>query len=250
MITHETLATMARRYGMPLFPGVIREYFQHIFLAKFYSLPGAEQMLFKGGTALRIVYGSPRYSEDLDFTFAGNVRDIKKTVEDLFVKTLTEIERTGTAVEIGQKLGRTSGGYFGVATFHAFEYKSVSVEINVSARGAARVGREVETIVSDFVPPYTLVHMAQHDLVEEKIFGALCERKKLRDFYDFYFIMRKNMLTTEQKKRLVPLQKKITAWVQEMNFKQELVAFLPTDQRNIIRDFPKTLRAEMQRQLG
>src|SRR3989339_883971 len=44
------------------------EYCQHIFLSQFYQLPSSERVFFKGGTALRIVFASPRFSEDLDFS--------------------------------------------------------------------------------------------------------------------------------------------------------------------------------------
>ncbi len=47
---------------------VVREYIQHLFLSCLYKIKGSEKLLFKGGTALRIIFGSPRFSEDLDFT--------------------------------------------------------------------------------------------------------------------------------------------------------------------------------------
>ena len=47
---------------------IYREYCQNIFLSFLYQQKKSKQLLFKGGTALRIVYNSPRYSEDLDFT--------------------------------------------------------------------------------------------------------------------------------------------------------------------------------------
>ncbi|MDI6689725.1 MAG: nucleotidyl transferase AbiEii/AbiGii toxin family protein [Actinomycetota bacterium] len=45
---------------------VAREYCQHLFLSYFYQQKGSEKLLFKDGTALKIIYGSPRFSEDLD----------------------------------------------------------------------------------------------------------------------------------------------------------------------------------------
>ena len=117
---------------MGIFPNVVREYFQHIFLGELYKLPNSEKLLFKGGTALRIVYGSPRFSEDLDFSlFNIAEHEVKSFVEGLFSHVLVEMERAGIKVEIGDKIGPTSGGYFGVATFRMFEYSPVSVEINI-----------------------------------------------------------------------------------------------------------------------
>lgn len=61
MISKETILALARRYQTSEIPNIIREYFQHIFLSELYKLPDAEKMLFKGGTMLHIIYGSPRF---------------------------------------------------------------------------------------------------------------------------------------------------------------------------------------------
>ena len=82
MISIETLEKLSRQYQMGIFPNIVREYFQHIFLSELYKLPNAQKLLFKGGTALRIVYGSPRFSEDLDFSLFGiSNRETKSFVE-------------------------------------------------------------------------------------------------------------------------------------------------------------------------
>lgn len=47
---------------------ILREYLQHLFLSYFYKRKDSEKVLFKGGTALKFIYGSPRFSEDLDFS--------------------------------------------------------------------------------------------------------------------------------------------------------------------------------------
>lgn len=64
---------------------------------------------FKGGTALRMIYRSPRFSEDLDFS-AGQTS--LKTIEDLIIDALTDIEREGIGVSL-KEAKETSGGIFG-----------------------------------------------------------------------------------------------------------------------------------------
>ena len=71
MISKEILEKLSKQYQMGVFPNIIREYFQNVFLSELYKLPEASKLLFKGGTALRIIYGSPRFSEDLDFSLFG-----------------------------------------------------------------------------------------------------------------------------------------------------------------------------------
>lgn len=251
MITAETLEKLALQYRTAVFPNVVREYFQHVFLAELYKLPESEKLLFKGGTALRIVYGSPRFSEDMDFSLSGVRSDrIKPFVEDLFLRALAAAERVGIRVEIGAKSGATSGGYFGTATFRIHDYRPTGVEINVSARRAVGRRGEVESVASDFVPSYTLVHLPQIELVDEKVFGALMDRKKPRDFYDLYFIMRKGMLSQAQKRRLAGMKDKIIAYAKKIDFRRELGAFLPADQNAVARDFERAFAAELSRQIG
>jgi len=250
MISNETLEKLARQYHTSVFPNIVREYFQHVFLSELYKLPDAEKILFKGGTALRIIYGSPRFSEDLDFSlFEVQQHELKKFIEDQFVKVLVEIGRAGIQVELGEKSEETKEGYFGVATLKVLDYQPVGVEINISARNGRKIKGEVDSVANDFVPTYTLLHLPQSELVDEKI-QALRERKKPRDFYDLYFIMRKSMLSSEQKKRLTELKTEILGDAKKINFRGELGAFLPLDQQAIISDFPAMLERELNRQLG
>lgn len=249
MISSDALEKLSRQYQTGVFPNIIREYFQHVFLSELYKLPNAEKLLFKGGTALRIIYNSPRFSEDLDFSVFGITQDkIKFFVESLFIHVLNEMARADIKVELGDKIGATSGGYFGVATFCMFEYPPVGVEINVSSRNGRSIAGEVDSVANNFVPTYTVIHLPQDELIEEKIFGALSERKKPRDFYDLYFIMRKGILSTDQKKRLAEIRNGIISDAKKINFRGELGTFLPVDQQAIIRDFPAMLERELNRQ--
>ena len=83
-----------------------------------------------------------------------------------------------------------------------------------------------------------------------KIFGALIERKKPRDFYDLYIMMRKGMLSPEQKKKLSLIKDGVIAEAKKINFKFELGVFLPIDQQGIVRDFSATLERELNNQLS
>lgn len=250
MITIEALEKLARQHQTGVFPNIIREYFQHMFLGELYKLPGAERMLFKGGTALRVIYGSPRFSEDLDFSIF-NIEQYQqeKFIDDIFNNVLVEIERIGIKVELGPKPGPTKEGYYGDATFKIYDYPSVAVSINVSSRNGQDIKGEVDSISSDFVPTYNVFHLPQEKLVEEKI-DALLERKKARDFYDLYFIMRKNMLTPAQKARLNQKKDEITLEAGRVDFRNELSVLLPQNQQDIIRDFKNNLLNELNRQLS
>src|SRR3990167_4366422 len=105
MIWQETIKKLAIKF-QTIPENIAREYFQHLFLRTFYQQDGSEKILFKGGTALRIIYGSPRFSEDLDFSgFATSIRE----VEDLLEVTILEIALE-EKIEL-EEAKATTGGY-------------------------------------------------------------------------------------------------------------------------------------------
>jgi len=251
MIETQSLERIAQSEQTSIFPNIVREYAQHLFLAELYRLAGSEHLLFKGGTALRIVYGCPRFSEDLDFSLFGVDSDkVQSFVEKLFIDVLEKMERDGIQIEIGNKSTPTKGGYFGIATLSTPNFAPINIEINISTRNGRDIRGEVDSIANNFVPTYTLYHLPQEELVEEKVFGALLERKKPRDYYDLYFIMRKGMLSADQRYRLAKIANTITEEARKVDFKNELGAFLPAGQQAIIRDFAQTLEREIHNRLS
>jgi len=100
------------------------------------------------------------------------------------------------------------------------------------------------TIVSDFSPAYLVVALTQAQLVDEKI-QALLSRRKARDFYDLYFILRANLLAPQH--RAVLPQALETLRRSRLNFERELKEFLPRSHRALLRDFPAALAREIER---
>lgn len=218
---------------------VIREYFQHLFLSYFYQQPISSSVYFKGGTALRIIYNSPRFSEDLDFSAVKiNIKNLEENL--LFI--LDQIEKENINVSL-KEAKTTSGGYLANIIFETREYPKVAISLEISFRKDKLKG-EVITIVSDFIPPYLINGLNQELLVEEKI-EALFSRKKPRDFYDLYFILRSNLLPKDKEKILSEALKIIKKT--DINFSRELKIFLPKSHWAIIRDFKEVLSREIQR---
>ena len=225
---------------------VAREYFQQLFLSRLYQEKGSDGLLFKGGTALRIIWHSPRFSEDLDFT---GVNITVKGIETLIEGALAKIEMEGIQTGIIESKS-TSGGYLAIFQFETNEYKS-RIQIEVSLRPGKKGSGEAVLIQSDLVVPYTLIHLKEEVLIAEKIQACLT-RGKSRDFYDLYFILRGRMAFKEAFIQDKQLKAKILKVVKsgKLDFKLELKAFLPVNQHIIIKGFPKILVAEIERNLA
>ncbi|HLE18351.1 MAG TPA: nucleotidyl transferase AbiEii/AbiGii toxin family protein [Syntrophales bacterium] len=238
MLERETIRKLVKKYQTTE-ENIWREYCQHLFLSILYQEKGSEHLYFKGGTALRIVYGSPRFSEDLDFStpLSG-----KKIIERLIINALSELERIGVESSI-QEAKSTTGGYL-AHIFLTVGEKTVSIRIEISQRAGKKEG-EVVMIASDFLPPYPLILLREDILVKEKI-QALLSRKKPRDFYDIYFLLRSNMVPVAQKKMLLP---KVSRALKESNisFERELKQFLPQSAWLIIRKFQNVLEREIRK---
>ena len=64
--------------------GIIREYLQVKFISILYSLPKSQKLSFVGGTSLRLLRNSNRFSEDLDFDNLGlSNEEIKALVQEV-----------------------------------------------------------------------------------------------------------------------------------------------------------------------
>jgi predicted nucleotidyltransferase component of viral defense system len=237
MIANDVLATVAIKYQTTEL-NVRREYMQHLFLSYFYQQPQAKEIYFKGGTALRIVYGSPRFSEDLDF--GSTLHDIDE-IERAVLATLIEVQREGISSDIIESK-KTSGGYLAVIDF-VLGKTVIRLRFEASFR-EKELESETETIVSDFIPPYIINSLAQEQLIGGKI-AALLDRRKPRDFYDLYYLLQKGFVSTQQKalmQQVVPLIEQT-----DINFTQELKQFLPQSQWPIIKDFKTVLGRAVKR---
>jgi len=217
-----------------------QEYIQHVFLSYFYQQPQSEKIFFKGGTALHLLHNSPRYSEDLDFSASG--ADIS-TIETIIQNTLAEVEREGIKTNIfeSKETGEREG-YLAIIEFILGETK-VYIQIEVSFRDK-EIGGEVVTIAGDFIPAYTVVSLAQEQLVKQKI-RALLSRKKPRDFYDLYYILRANLLPPQEK---IIVAQVVTVLNQtDISFKKELEQFLPRSHWLQVKNFKSILVQEIQK---
>lgn len=94
------------------------------------------------------------------------------------------------------------------------------------------------------VPPYTVVVLAEEQLITQKM-RALLDRKKPRDFYDLYFILRKQLPIADKNTVLPKILDALRA--SEINFEVELKEFLPRSHWAVIRDFKNILEKEINR---
>jgi predicted nucleotidyltransferase component of viral defense system len=236
MIDKAFLAQQATKNQTTL-KNVSREYVQHLYLSNFYQLKKSEHFFFKGGTALRLVFRSPRFSEDIDFTASSN----SGLFEDLFQDTLTRIEQEGLRIDL-EESKQTTGGHLAIINVAVYN-EPITIKIEASQRKKKTIQGEKSSVVSDMFPSYTVQILDQQTLVSEKI-EAFLTRHKIRDFFDLYYILRARLGTKSVAEKKNEILKTIATTKQDF---KDLKQFLPKNFWPIAEDLKRNLMSELKR---
>lgn len=101
---NQAIQTMLKRYRCETrhqYERALKEILQELALIGLWRSHFFEHAAFYGGTALRILYGLDRFSEDLDFTLLKPDRDFSLEIYNSFVRS--ELEAYGFDVEVETK---------------------------------------------------------------------------------------------------------------------------------------------------
>jgi predicted nucleotidyltransferase component of viral defense system len=188
-----TLKEIEKQYPENLRPfkrNILREYLQYKILEIIFNSSFANKLSFLGGTALRIVHGNARFSEDLDFD---NFGLSEKEFEELTEEVKNGMQKLGFAVEIRNVFKGAFRCYLKIPKIlldnelslmpdekiliqidtapHDFQYKPDKVIIN-----------KFDVFTQIFVTPLDI-------LLSQKIFTIFNrKRAKGRDFFDTIFL--------------------------------------------------------------
>ena len=235
MITRGQIEQLSRLYQIDTFT-ILRAYLQLVFLNYFYQQEEAQSIVFRGGTAIKLFFGSPRFSEDLDFSTTHSPSQINSTLkitEKALAKEVPSLRihhlHSGKATE------RFRVRYEGEET----KYPMV---IGLDFHRANEVG---ETTLSSLTTRFPVVifplipHLTAEAILKEKL-EALQARDKGRDFFDVWYLLERGIPLPKGFDKEIVL-KKIRA-LSPKKLKQDLSAFLPKNQRKNIPTLKERLR--------
>lgn len=205
---------------------IVREYWEMFILNGLYSSDLGLNLVFKGGTALRLAYNSPRFSEDLDFSLLNKISfpDFKKVVKNI-VSQQTEL----SLKEIYSK----KNTYFALIKLKQ-EYLSqtLSIKVEISKRKLPLKKDKDFKLLTVSSPTTNLKPLVRvftlEQLLKEKL-NALSSRKKPKDLFDVWLI-------GQLLKKRVSLPK---IRLKEKDIKQELNRLLPKNYRVAIPELAK-----------
>jgi len=188
MLSEDNARELSRRLNIDLFT-VYREYLQLLFLKYFYEQKETDRVFFKGGTALRFLYESFRFSEDLDFTSLLSKEGLKMLVEKAVKSLGRELEDVRFKTEGAHPLS-FGGRLFQDLSMFKFP---MTVRLDFSFREKP-VRTDVSMIETQFpLSPYPRVsHLAVEEMMAEKI-RAIATRVRGRDVFDLWFLLSKKV---------------------------------------------------------
>ena len=191
----------------------LKEVFQEIALLGLYQGGFFEKAAFYGGTALRILHGLPRFSEDLDFTLLE--KNSNFNLEKYFDSIIDEFEALGIKIEIAKKEKKDFASDIASAflkngtAIHTLKIeannvenilngvhsgKKLKIKFEVDVNPPLKFQTESKTLL--LPKTFNVITMTLPNLYAGKMHAVLCRkwasRVKGRDWYDFEWYVKRN----------------------------------------------------------
>lgn len=192
---------------------IVRENIELVILNEIAQSEIGTKIIFYGGTALRLAFGSPRFSEDLDFLM------IKKVHKKEFKNILLNLVKENKELSL-KDLKDKRNTLFALLSIHYPAFKhSLNIKIEIAKR---RNGIQFEFIplaspcshLKPIVPTITI------ESLKKLKRAAIKKRNEPRDWFDFWFIC-KYLKEPWRPPKKFSFDKK--------EFKREMKRFLPQD---------------------
>ncbi|MCX5886536.1 MAG: nucleotidyl transferase AbiEii/AbiGii toxin family protein [Proteobacteria bacterium] len=164
---------------------IVRESWETILLKGLFDSPEGKFLIFKGGTALRLVYGSPRFSEDLDFSLAeeaGNttfLSVIKKVASPYPELVLTDLE---------EKYYTYIGEIKVIQDYLPMPFR---IKIEISRRREKGYTSDLALISSPVSSLQCLGRVATLEQLYKDKLACMKGRTKPKDMFDLWYISQK-----------------------------------------------------------
>ncbi len=188
-----SISEIEKQYAENLRPykrNILREYLQYKMLEIIFNSKYAKKLSFLGGTALRIIHGNTRFSEDLDFDNFGLT---EQEFLDLSVEVSRGMSKLGFDVEMRNVIKGAFRCYVKIPKLLSdnhlaiMDTEKINIQIDTAPHNFAYVPDK--KIINKF-DVFTQVFSTPLDILLSQKVYAICNRKRAkgRDFFDFIFL--------------------------------------------------------------
>jgi len=164
---------------------VVREFWEIIILKGLFDSTEGKFLIFKGGTALRLVYGSPRFSEDLDFSLISD--RLKGKFESLIKKIISPYPEL-TITDLQGKYYTYLGE---IKVTQDYLPSPFRIKIEISKRREKGYKSELLIISSPVSTMQLLGNVATLEQLYKDKLACIKERAKPKDIFDLWYISQK-----------------------------------------------------------
>lgn len=164
---------------------IVREEYEVILLKEIFESEFGTNLVFKGGTALRLAYGSARFSDDLDFALLSEFDNAK------FIKFLKKSGKRYPFVTEVEAIDKFYTLFVLVKIKEPFLERAFSIKVEISKRGGAWVKNKdysFTVIRSETTPLTVLANIASLEMILREKKDALKNRNVARDIFDYWYI--------------------------------------------------------------
>ena len=240
MIDEQTLIELSGRFRDSR--QLERDYLLTLLLDEICSV-FSNELVFKGGTALKYFYGLNRFSEDLDFSYAGiNDTSSRNSINERIVIALKRFGMQYKITSQERRAKKENGAVLGInymirvsGPLNKALGQLQNISIDLSLRNDI-IEKPVLKYMSPIYPDITtfsVFTMTAEEILTEKI-AAIIERDKMRDIYDAYYLVEIRKIKYDKKLLLKKLAKryeefderiikeKISSALNKMEWKSEL----------------------------
>ncbi|MBU1085538.1 MAG: nucleotidyl transferase AbiEii/AbiGii toxin family protein [Candidatus Beckwithbacteria bacterium] len=245
MLDNTTLQNLAHNKEIDKY-SLLREYLQIKFLNQFYKNKQLIKTYFKGGTAIKLIYNSSRFSEDLDFTTLMPLNKLKT----ILAKIVKELNSEFDQLTI-KKLKTTQGYSAKLYLPIDFAPQPLTIKLDFSTRES--ILKPISSPLTTDLPIHLITivdHLSKKELLAEKI-RAILHRNKGRDVFDLWYLLH---IKTEFQIKFIneklkfynesycqsKLINKIKSFPQK-TIDQDVRQFLPKSERKIIPELKRLI---------
>ena len=197
---------------------IVREFWEMVILYEISKSSVGKWLIFKGGTALRLSYNSPRFSEDLDFSLIRDKLNINQ-----FKKLLVDIINEYPNVSIDDFCEKYNT-YFGelkiIDNILPYPFR---LKIEISKRKISSYAYEPRFIVSDAVPARFIMNVFTVDQIYKDKEDCIKTRAKPRDYFDLWYIS-----------QIIGLLYKFKSKINKIEIVREMRKYLPRNLYQVI----------------
>ena len=197
---------------------VVREYWEVVLLNRLFEYPGGKDLVFKGGTALRLAYGSPRFSEDLYFSL------LEDSIGKTFKEMASGLVKPFAAADITDLTAKRWAYLCEIRITEGYLAQPFRVKLEVSRRPAPGYEGELRLITSPTTPVQALGRVAALEQLFKDKQDCIMGRDAPKDVFDLWFISQKMGIPYK------PPETKIAS----RELRRELAKYLPSDYHKVI----------------